>query len=445
MRTSDRHPNGRARTPRRPKRRRDERAADHVNGTLKEASGRISQFAMAVGLVTLVGVLAIPVISAVAGTAATGTLFTVQATAQLGAILVAFGWGAAGAATVAGMPEADRAEYFRQSLRARLVLYAVTAPVLAVLLWALTRGDLAVSIVGAFAYLLPAVGGNWYFAGRSEPLRLFRFDTIPAICGTLLGIAGVWWTHELWVFCLGQGLGYLAAAVITAVVVLRGAPRSERIPSLRDTLSAQRAAVLATATTGLYVNLPVIAVGAFFPRETVAVFGMANTLFRYCTLAFQPFQQFFQGWVPADRDQLAHRARVSALAALGIGAFAGVCIAVLSPPVSSLLLVGKAHVPYEISIPFGVAFVGVAVSAVVGYASLVALGRVTVLAVSTLIGAAVGAPLVILFAALGHAPAVAWAVAVSELCVAGYQVYSLRRRLTPVRDEEVKGARKDEE
>ncbi|MDA4895203.1 hypothetical protein PFZ55_50925, partial [Streptomyces sp. MS2A] len=86
-----------------------------MNGTLKEASGRISQFAMAVGLVTLVGVLAIPVISAVAGTAATGTLFTVQATAQLGAILVAFGWGAAGAATVAGMPEADRAEYFRQS------------------------------------------------------------------------------------------------------------------------------------------------------------------------------------------------------------------------------------------------------------------------------------------------------------------------------------------
>jgi hypothetical protein len=60
---------------------------------------------------------------------------------------------------------------------------------------------------------------------------------------------------------------------------------------------------------------------------------------------------------------------------------------------------------------------------------LVVLGRVSALAVSTLVGALVGAPLILLFAALGSLPMVAWSVAVSELCVAGYQLLVLRRAL----------------
>src|SRR5690606_35766718 len=115
--------------------------------------------------------------------------------------------------------------------------------IVAVGLWALTRGDLAVSVVGALAYLLPFLGGSWYFTGRSEPMRLFRLDTIPAVSGTLLGIAGVAVIHELWVYCLGQGVGYLAAVLLTAGAVLRGTPRSRSPLALVETLGGQRAAV----------------------------------------------------------------------------------------------------------------------------------------------------------------------------------------------------------
>jgi O-antigen/teichoic acid export membrane protein len=82
-----------------------------------------------------------------------------------------------------------------------------------------------------------------------------------------------------------------------------------------------------------------------------------------------------------------------------------------------------------VSLPLGIAFIGIATAAIVGYACLVVVGRVRALAVSTLIGALVGAPLILLFAAAGSVPAVAWAVAVSELCVAGYQVLVLRAEL----------------
>lgn len=85
--------------------------------------------------------------------------------------------------------------------------------------------------------------------------------------------------------------------------------------------------------------------------------------------------------------------------------------------------------PWQVSLPLGVAFVGIATAAIVGYACLVVVGRVRALAVSTLIGAIVGAPLILLFAAAGSVPLVAWAVAVSELCVGGYQVLVLRREL----------------
>jgi hypothetical protein len=112
-----------------------------------------------------------------------------------------------------------------------------------------------------------------------------------------------------------------------------------------------------------------------------------------------------------------------------MGLVAGILVAALSPLASTLLSAGALTVPIEISVPLGVAFVGVGTSAVVGYACLVAVGRVRALAVSTVIGAIVGAPLIVAFAMLGSLPLVAWAVAISELCVAGYQVAALLKAL----------------
>lgn len=397
---------------------------------IRRTAGRLSGFTVSVIIVTLLGIVAIPLLTETVGKATWGTLVFIQTVAQFGGILVAFGWGAVGAATVAGIQEERRPAFFRRSLQARVGLYACVFPPLALLLIALTRGEVLISILGAAVYLLPYLGANWYFTGEGRPKRLLLFDTVPTVVGGVLGLVGVWITRELWVYLVFQGLGYLAAVSISALVVRRS-PQDydfdDRTP-LRTLLATQRHAVSATLVSSLYVTLPMIAVQIFLPK-LLPMYAMANQLFKYASIALLPIQQFFQSWVPVDDGGRPRRMRIATLSAVGIGVIAGALIAGLSPWVSTLLSVGQNPVPLSVSLPLGVAFVGIAIAAIVGYACLVSLGRVRALAVSTLIGAIVGAPLIILFAVLGSVPAVAWAVAISELCVAGYLLSMLRRAL----------------
>lgn len=399
-------------------------------GAVRGAVGRLSGFTVSVLIVTLLGVVSIPVLTQAVGGFGWGTLALVQTVAQFGGILVAFGWGAVGAASVASLEAERRPAFFRRSLTARALLYAATFPLVALLLVLLTRGDVLVSVLGAAVYLLPYLGATWYFTGEGRPMRLLLCDTVPTVLGAIAGLVGAVVTGHLWVYIALQGVGYVAAVVIDAVVVLRGAAPDEpaaRAP-LRTMLADQRHAVSATLVSGLYVTLPMIAVQAFLPALQ-PMYAMADRLFKYASIAFLPIQQFFQSWVPDPRADFRHRARVAATAAVGIGVVAGTLIATLSPWVSVPLSTGKISVPWQVSLPLGVAFVGIATAAVVGYACLVAVGRVRALAVSTIVGALVGAPLIVLFATLGSVPLVAWAVAISELCVAGYQLLVLRRAL----------------
>jgi len=393
--------------------------------------GRISGFSLSVGAASVLGILAMPLLVPALGPETWGILVLVQIVGQLGGVLVAFGWGATGAAMVASTPTDGQHQLYRESLRVRLQLYAVAVPAAALVLLLLTRGDVLTSVLGAAVYLLPYLGGTWYFTGQARPMRLFLCDTVPTMCGTVVGVASALLTGQIWAFLIGQGLGYVVAVTLDARVALRGTAAAADAAgrrSLRVVLAEQRHAVTATATSTLYVTLPAVAVQIFMPA-LLPVYAMADRLFKYASIAFLPIQQFFQGWVPDPRADLVRRARAATAAAVTIGVSAGILVATLSPFASTLLSGGTLEVPFAISLPLGIAFVGVGTSAVVGYACLVVVGRVRALAVSTVIGAAVGAPLIIAFAAAGSVPLVAWAVAVSELCVASYQIVVLLREL----------------
>jgi len=405
---------------------------------VRGVAGRLSGFTLSVVIVTVLGIVSMPLLFATIGRSAWGTLALIQAVTQFGVIVVAFGWGATGAATVAGIAPEMRPAFYRDSLRARAALFVAVLPAIALLLSLLTRGQVLISVLGAAVYLLPALGAAWYFTGEGRPMRFLLCDTLPTVGGSVVGLVGAALTQELWVYLLCQGVGFATAAAVDAFVILRGTRGGPHRPGrLRAVLGGQRHAVSATLVSSLYVTLPMITVQAFIPHLQ-PMYAMADRLFKYASVAFLPIQQFFQGWVPERRGDFRRRARIAAASGAAIGVVAGVLIAVLSPWVSSLLSVGEERVPWTVSVPLGVAFVGIATAAVVGYACLVVVGRVGALAASTLVGAIAGAPLILLFAVLGSVPAVAWAVAVSELCVAGYQLWALRGALrSPMPESEV--------
>lgn len=396
-------------------------------------------FALPVLLSAVVGVFAIPLLTISVGRETWGLIYLAQTVGQIGGVAVAFGWGATGPAIVAATPQAARAPLFRQSLAIRSVLFLVVAPLAVTAMLLLTRGDVALSVLGGIVYLIPLLGAGWYFVGEGKPMRLLLWDAVPGIAGTVTGVIAAVVTNDPTPFLICQGLGYVCAVTASALVVLRG-PRDpatdpSTLKSWRQTLSDQRSGVATSATATLYAGLPVIAVSWFMPASLQATFSLAHVLYRYCTIAFTPIQQFFQSWVPADPGHLLRRVRTAAIAAASIGALGGTLLAALGPFASRLLdRSAGGGIGFELSLPFGVAIAAVCASAVIGLACLVALGRTRDVAISTVAGAIVGAPLILLAASMTcDLTLVAWAFAISELAVVAVQIVALRRRLSEAR------------
>ncbi|MFB4348235.1 lipopolysaccharide biosynthesis protein [Microbacterium sp. CR_7] len=394
---------------------------------------RLSGFTVSVAITAVISVAAIPTLITALGAGAWAQIGVAQTFVQFAAIFVGFGWGATGPALVASTALARRHSLFLESLRSRLILAAVAAPLSFAILAVMLRGDALIAGLGTVAYLLPALGGTWYYAGAAKPARLLLMNTLPTALGTISGIVAAHITHQAWSFLALQAVGSGVAAACDSAYIWRHtretADGTEPRPT-RTVLSSQRHAVVTSATSSLYVTLPVLAINAFLgDGPALASYLIADRMFRFASIAFLPVQQFFQGWVPEIPAEFSRRTRIATIAAVAIGTLGGACIAFLSPVFGPILGANEVGVPLAVSIPLGVAFIGIGTTAVVGYACLVAVGRTKALAGSTVVGAAVGAPLILFGAGTGSLLLVASAVAVSEICVAIYQLFALRTAL----------------
>ena len=389
---------------------------------------KVGGFSASILVGTVIGVFAIPLLTAALGQERWSAIAVLQTAGQLGAVFVAFGWGATGPSIVASMPPEDRRPFYRHSFRVRTILYLAAVPVLAVLLTLPLHGDVTLAVLGALAYLLPGLGAGWYFTGVARPGQFFFYEALPTAAGAVLGIAAAMLTGEAWTVPAAQFVGSGVGVLLGRHVILRGSEDSTenlRFPGFWATLREQRHAVLTASTSALYVAAPLFFVSVFFV-DARATYAMADRLFKYASLALLPIQQVFQGWVPAVPSSLLRRARLALLAGVSLGIVGGACVAVLSPVVSPWF---NNPVPFSVSLPLGVAFAGVATSGIVGYACLVVVGKTRFLAVSTVVGALVGLPLMVSTAVLHTLPGVAAAVAVTELTVAAVQVVVLIREL----------------
>lgn len=394
---------------------------------------RLTTFAATVGVSTLVGVLAIPIVIRIAGTEAWAVQAVCQSVASLFGVLVGFGWGTTGPSMVAGTPPDKRFQLFADSMASRVYLFVLGAPVMAALMVVLQPEYLNLVVLGSFAYLLPSVGAAWYFVGESRPGRLFFFDATPQLLGTLVGIIGLSLTGRIEVLVLCQLVFNLTGVIVSAIVVLSKGKGLYRVNmNLKQSfsrLSHQSHGVITAATGSLYVNLPLIAVSAWLPLQ-LDLYTMIDRLFRYSVTAFSPILQFIQGWIPEGGSEgLRHRIERALQAGIMFGILGGAALLLLSPTVSSLLSDGKLVTPASLSTPVAISFFSVALSQILGLACLVIIGRGAALAKSTVLGALAGAPLIVVAALITDVSGVAWAVAASEIVVTVYQLEVIRRFL----------------
>lgn len=391
----------------------------------------ILKFLLSIALTTGINIVVVPVVLHIAGATAWGGIAVAQSLASLASVFVAFGWGATGPTAVAQREGAVRGAYFRESIPPRVYLALVATPITLLLTLLAAPGDTAANLVAALAVLTGALAAPWFFVGERAPWRLLLLDTVPRAVAIVTGAVVLAVTDELVWFPAIQLTGSAVAVGLTIRSVAARYPSTGGTWSARSAvavLTRQRHGITAAGAAALYVNLPVVLVGVIVPAST-AIYVMGDKLQKITIVAFTPLLQVAQGHLGAQGAELVRRVRrLTGLAALA-GVVIGLGFAGLSPLATRILSVGEITLPWSVAIALGTAVAGICVSAIVGLACLAVLNRMPVVARSTLVGAAVGLPLMVVLGKLGGAAGVAWAVAASELLVVAIQLVSLRSAL----------------
>ena len=370
-----------------------------LRGVLKhDLVKRSGLFGISIVASTLVGLVSIPLINAMVGKDEWGQLWLLQTIAQFAAILIAFGWGATGPATVAGLPEAVRRQFLYDSLFARVPLLIVVSP-LAVMLAILIGADPIAAVLAVIAYALPGIGAAWYFVGTNRPLRLFVWDATPGILGQIVGLIAVVVSPSI--------RSYLAAVAIFTVfgviaglwVSLRGGAKDTRLrrPEISGVISEMRMqshGLIALLFGNLATMLPGVLLQTF-AKEWVATFGLIDKFYRYGVIVLGAVLQAVQSWVSEERALLRQRARTVLWFAAGIGLVGGGAYAALATPLSPILSAGEIPISWSLGALGALAFGSECVAELVGLAGLVAVGRRRVLSTTAMMSALVTIALVV--------------------------------------------------
>ncbi|MEI5585055.1 lipopolysaccharide biosynthesis protein, partial [Agromyces sp. CCNWLW208] len=382
----------------------------------------------------IVSLLVIPAVIIAAGTESWATIAVAQAVSGFAFVLAVYGWGVVGPTEVASRPVEERGRYFADSVLSRTWLSLVVVPVAVVVAIAITPAQPLLAALTTVSGILVALGAGWFYVGERSPIRFLVLDTAPRLIGTLAGAAAVVATGDAVWFAGLQLAGVVVSALICTVDILR------RHPGWRMTLSPVRAVrnlrgqghtVAMSATSSVYVNVPIVLVELFVPAAT-AVYALAERMVRLALYATRPIVQVAQGWVPhPDPAALAARARRVTGVALALGVLGGLAYALLSPWAGGVLSGGELEIGWDLAVPMGVNLAAILASQLTGFACLTALGMSRVLSTSTIAGAIVGTALMVPLLLLIGAPGVAWGLAAAEMAVLGVQLWKLAPRLRP--------------
>lgn len=398
----------------------------------------IARFGGGYGLSVIIGgvlsVAVIPVVIIVAGTTAWATIAVAQAVAGFGYVLVAAGWGVTGPTDVAARAPKARGQFYLDSLVTRgwlFLLVVVPAAVIAILL---TGHDPTLAAVTVASGLLAGLSGGWFFVGEGSPLRFLMIETLPRNVGTALGAVALIVSHNpLWYVVL-QGLAALLSTVLTSTNILRRYPGAATelsfVRSMRR-LKEHAAAISMSATTTIYVNLPIVVVQIFLPQGT-AVYALAERMMRLALYSTRPLVQVSQGYVPHPEltEKSARGRRVFVIAAT-LSVAGGLLYAGFGPLAGDILSGSALTVPFSVSMPMGTALAAMLLSQVTGFTLLNSFGLIRSLAISTIAGAIIGAAFLIPGALIFDLPGLAWALAASEVAVLIVQLFMLRPHLWP--------------
>jgi O-antigen/teichoic acid export membrane protein len=408
---------------------------------MKRFVGQVSWYTAAMLVNSALGLLVVPVTIYIAGADEWGAIAVGQSIGSIATIFVALGWGYNGPSLIARATGIDKRIIAINSVVARLI--AAPLITLAAAFFAFTLAPTVpwAAVIASITVSLGGLGMAWYFVGDGHPKKMFLLDGVPRWAGNLLGVAALFISHDIYLFLWIQLAGGLFASAISTINVLSGGPSTPpgawSIRSAFRGVRSQLYAGITVVTATSFASLPTLVIAALSPSN-VPIYALGERLVRFALMSITPFLQWAQGWVPKSSPtrprawRIKWATRVSFFAAIPLG----LVVALVGPFAGHVLSAGVVELPLILTVAFGIAVATSVISRVVGMACLLALGEDRAVAISAVLGAVVGTPLLFFLVINAGATGAAFSLALSEVIVVTYQLIALiravRRHAEPV-------------
>ncbi|POH69728.1 hypothetical protein C3B59_05125 [Cryobacterium zongtaii] len=392
---------------------------------------KLSGFVLIPMLSLVSPLFAFPAITSQYGASGWAAIAIGQSFGSTAAIVVELGWGLSGPQRLARMRDSNRRQLFATALRSKLVTVlplALAAAVVAYLVSPAFQLESALTAIGATAFGLTA---SWYFIGAGAPFKLFVLDAIPRLVGVLFAASAMILGAGLMVYPIAGLLLPSFLATVLATSHLKVGRKDWQLARRIGTvlvLKTQWYAVVARATSSIYISLPAGLVAIVAP-DAVVIFTAADRLQRMYLSVLAAVPNALQGWVGrpvTQSDRMARASRAILWNAI-FGVLVGAAFAAAVPYASELIFSGVATVAPEIGVLSGCLIAVVCTSRATGNLGLVAARRIGFITTSAIVGSLVGLPMILLLSFhFGVVGALVGAIS-AELAVLAVQVLGLVR------------------
>lgn len=391
---------------------------------------RVSQFSAGPLLNLLTPFLVLPVLAGATDTAGWAELAIGQSVGSVAAGIVAYGWQIVGPVEVArssSLIETQR--IYAESVIVRTLVLAPTLLVVVGLCLSRSPGDhrfLAASV--AASVTLMGLSPSWVSIGQGRPMSIVAYEATPRVALLAASAVAILLGGSIWLYPAALASSTLIGVLLFSRRVVRPAWTGGLAGAVRARFRTLAPTMAATSAASLYSTGALMLVGLVASTQATAEMASADRLFRIGIVVIVILANALQAWVVHELPlEAASRQRRALELHSAVGVTGLIVFAVGAPSVTAFLFGPDLTPSYIVTACYGAVFAFQAVHISLVQHVLIPAGRSRAVLISTLLGAGIGVPAILLSAHLAGAEGGAAALAISEGAVlASLGVFALR-------------------
>ncbi|WP_159501800.1 hypothetical protein [Microbacterium sp. 18062] len=363
---------------------------------------RLVGFTMLPAIAAVSPLLVLPIVARTAGPGGWSSAIAGEAVGTFAAIAIGYGWTAIGPALISiAADDRHRGLLYRESLVIRLLITTVALPIMGLICWLIASpGAEWLSVLMGTQGAMIALSFTWYSAGVGDPRAIVVYDAIPRLVSTAIAAVVIASTGIVELYPLaGIAVTLVGTSLFTARVLRRNPAAWPAISDLPRLFRSGAPVALNDAALGAYSNIPAPLVNITALPVSAAGFASADKMLKLGQFLPLTLANALQSWITEAHGPVRGKRMRYAMAAHGaFGLLGCLVLAVFGTWASTLLFGAKAAASLDILIAMGIVFAFFSLRTSMSRHVLFPAGEASAVMRATLLGTAVGVPVMIVLA-----------------------------------------------